>query len=734
MAGKKDPSIYDDRSSLGSSDELDEYGVWVKNESQDLSSALPDMEEIPDITDAGDSDLPDFSDFSSSELGISDLPEDDLSMPELDTSDLPEDDFSMPELDASGLPEDDFGMSEPDISGLPEPDISGLPEDDFSMPELDTSGLPEDDFSMPEMDASGLPESGTSGLPEDDFSMPEPDISGLPEPDTSGLPEDNFSMPEMDASGLPESGTSGLPEPDTSGFLQNSSPESSSYDDDDDDIIGQNGPLGGPDLEFVELVDDSQLPSGSASEFSATNNTVAETPKESFAEVSMDDFMDTSSSSGSVPKSIDFGNLDAKLPDIEEPSSSGRGSNQGGIDLSNQLLMKIADELSSIKKELSSLKQEFSVVRGEVKEAKAEAAESKGGGFFDEEEDEKIALTGDELDNILHTANFTEESGSDEGLNDDLSIGDTSAPAEEAAADTMLSEKEDIISESGEELKVEDQLPEEIVSEEMPPEEPLSEETAVFDSGDISFDDTDIAELDGALKVEDEIKDAVDSFDSSLDIDASLPDFDDVGSDLNDLREMGVRPVTSPPEDTSYLEADPLASAPMEDQNEAIDFSGAAIDEPDLSLHITENPVSEPELDNIAIDIDMEEPEIPESPAPEDFVFETEDVMEIPTDRGIIGIEEPAVSEPAVFEPAVFEPPVYEPEISEPAVSAPVAKKSGPSARDTGLSSSLKEELKIVLSYMDQLLESLPEEKIEEFAKSEYFETYKKLFEELGLA
>jgi hypothetical protein len=36
--------------------------------------------------------------------------------------------------------------------------------------------------------------------------------------------------------------------------------------------------------------------------------------------------------------------------------------------------------------------------------------------------------------------------------------------------------------------------------------------------------------------------------------------------------------------------------------------------------------------------------------------------------------------------------------------------------------------------YLDQLLEALPEEKIREFANSEYFGTYKKLFEELGLA
>jgi hypothetical protein len=45
-----------------------------------------------------------------------------------------------------------------------------------------------------------------------------------------------------------------------------------------------------------------------------------------------------------------------------------------------------------------------------------------------------------------------------------------------------------------------------------------------------------------------------------------------------------------------------------------------------------------------------------------------------------------------------------------------------------------KEELRTVLSYMDILLESLPDEKIEEFARSEHFEPYKKLFKELGLA
>ena len=46
----------------------------------------------------------------------------------------------------------------------------------------------------------------------------------------------------------------------------------------------------------------------------------------------------------------------------------------------------------------------------------------------------------------------------------------------------------------------------------------------------------------------------------------------------------------------------------------------------------------------------------------------------------------------------------------------------------------LKKDIKSVLLYMDQLLENLPEEKIVEFAKSDEFTTYKKLFSELGLS
>ena len=46
----------------------------------------------------------------------------------------------------------------------------------------------------------------------------------------------------------------------------------------------------------------------------------------------------------------------------------------------------------------------------------------------------------------------------------------------------------------------------------------------------------------------------------------------------------------------------------------------------------------------------------------------------------------------------------------------------------------IQDDIKSVLVYMDQLLENLPEDKIEEFARSEHFDTYKKLFNELGIS
>jgi len=64
----------------------------------------------------------------------------------------------------------------------------------------------------------------------------------------------------------------------------------------------------------------------------------------------------------------------------------------------------------------------------------------------------------------------------------------------------------------------------------------------------------------------------------------------------------------------------------------------------------------------------------------------------------------------------------------------PAAKpKAAPAPEGAEDDDHLKSEIRSVLSYLDKLLDSLPEDKIEEFARSEHFDTYKRLFEELGL-
>ena len=85
MAKEKKPSIYVDRGTIGSSDELDEYGVWVKSEPQDLSAKSIGTENIPDKDDT-DFEIPnidDMPDFDASEKSTTE----DISM---------DDDFSLP--------------------------------------------------------------------------------------------------------------------------------------------------------------------------------------------------------------------------------------------------------------------------------------------------------------------------------------------------------------------------------------------------------------------------------------------------------------------------------------------------------------------------------------------------------------------------------------------------------------------------------------------------------------
>ncbi|HWP68605.1 MAG TPA: hypothetical protein VN437_04830 [Rectinemataceae bacterium] len=68
-----------------------------------------------------------------------------------------------------------------------------------------------------------------------------------------------------------------------------------------------------------------------------------------------------------------------------------------------------------------------------------------------------------------------------------------------------------------------------------------------------------------------------------------------------------------------------------------------------------------------------------------------------------------------------------------PAVESPPTAEELPEPAGQFIPEKSLEEIKSLLGYLDRLLESLPEEKIDEFARSEYFELYRKIFEFFSL-
>jgi hypothetical protein len=354
--------------------------------------------------------------------------------------------------------------------------------------------------------------------------------------------------------------------------------------------------------------------------------------------------------------SLDFDDISAVEKDLNEEIPVTGEDTVVTNDKSTELLMIIADELSSIKKEISTLKTELAGFKaGAAPEGLAQqapGAETENSGFFsDDDTDETIALTGDELNNILITADFTEEK-SEEALPGEPSI--TAEPQIEE--DVSVSGFESLGSMPGDEngIDIPDTLPE-----------------TIFD---------------------------VPGFDSSTEIEVSH--------------------VNSITDDVSYLEGSDSIEP---------DLDNVAIEEPELEIiDFEDEKLVEPELTEFNIDLtDMEKdfPAEQEITVPESFAVEELAVPES-------GVDEFATTDTlSEQELAAIQEDIS---IPEPAVAADQSKVPQPAMAT--LPVELKDEIKSVLSYMDQLLESLPEEKIEEFARSEHFEVYKKLFEELGIS
>ena len=826
MASDKKPSIYSDRSTIGSSDELDEYGVWVKSEPQNFSS----------IDEGGEADaVSSVPDFDSG-------PDDESLDSELAGLDLP--DLEVPDESVVVADEaDTFDSFESDTLGtLDDTSLEDASFDDFSIPEddavmntnidlKDNIGL---DSSVDLEDSIGLDDGidHEAGAAQDDSISVDESINLE---DSIGLDDgiDLEAGADLEDIGFEDSISldDGLNLDDSINL------------DDGIDLEDGTGLDNGLNLDDSISLDDSiDFDFPSAEEEPARDSVFdssEETPFEDagFTEVAMDDFMDETPA---------------------ELSAEGAAHTQAHTqsDLSTQLLMKIAEELSSIRTELTNLKKEFAGIRAETSAEEKEKGEGQHGGFFNEEEDEKIALTGDELDNILTTADFTEEAGEDateelEGefsfpeAEDDTSSGpfqvsdesvtDLEPMADEAGIPDILSEQDDIIGiedQTDEHIDIsaesDDLVLDRVESDDLILDQVESDDLIMdqVDNFTPTFDNTDIKDAEY-------LEETDDSFDSqpedAEDIETAIGDIEGIGDiediedisalvapvdseELQELRENGAVHMTPAPEDTTYLDEEPLSdsvaddispelppedgvpdtldlddsfeiqieeSAPEIQEDElplsageefpdgqavdetssdetsfeeaSIGLSQTALDELEHPSGISEITVQEPSFDvlndmpaDADADIEISEKEPPSVPdegdsldqvIPEGFVVVDDGETPVPFDDELEMEEAEALEDLDDIEE--IKSGETDDHVSGEAFNIPADSTDSKSEYPDTASNipvGLKSELKVVLSYMDQLLESLPEEKIQEFAKSEYFDTYKKLFKELGLA
>jgi pilus assembly protein FimV len=464
-----------------------------------------------------------------------------------------------------------------------------------------------------------------------------------------------------------------------------------------------------------------------------------------------------------------FDDLEALESELATVASAPRASSAG----SSEILSRIEDELRSIRTDLTQLRNELSGLRkggvAPAAEAPASAAEAQGG-FFDEDEDETIALTGDELDNILNTADITEEAAetpsadtesnleeltSSSPLQEDILSYDTPSISDgnlevlekDIASAEDLTQEEDALDlteglskpSAGEmeelpEVTLEE-LPSELVLEEPASETEVASGDAASAAEDLNIEELNELDLEGIPEVEAEDADLAGSLEPvPMEAESSSleePSRSDETIDLATL-DLGEEPtvIDAVPEQLDDLESIPEAEsleeaeeAPGADSIDAADSVDALTEEVDLEALAAE--AEELTSDDVVPPADDLEIGELESVTDDGAAgAEAEKEIEIEFESGPDAPAQAASAEALDLEPA--EQVLDAEEVSE-AESAPPAKKGG------GIPAHLQDEIRTVLKYMDHLLEALPDEKIKEFASSDYFVMYKKLFEDLGL-
>jgi hypothetical protein len=263
--------------------------------------------------------------------------------------------------------------------------------------------------------------------------------------------------------------------------------------------------------------------------------------------------------------------------------------------------------------------------------------------------------------------------------------------------------------------------------------EDIDSEEAGMDSG---IEELDLTELETAAETEEPVEElelsdleaADENEDNSVEPEELIEELEDF--DLGSLEEE--EPETEVEElDLSDLESlDESVTAEDEDLEDLEEFDLADFEEDDNEAASLESEIDFEDLESLETEegseVDFDGQDLTVADESEDLLVERDDIIPMHKD---------SVSEETDFYSASDD----EPEVSEPAETMPIdielpeMQETEKADMSEEIPSQLRDEIKSVLSYMDHLLESLPEDKIEEFANSEHFNVYKRLFSELGL-
>ena len=746
--------------------ELDNYGVWVKKPPKDI---MPDTDG-PDIIDDSfsldslDADLPDFDSIDTSAGSESDVTEPVFDIPSEDALDDP----------FAGV---DFGSNDETQESAPTAEAPEVAEDNFSLDEITLDDIDFDTEPVSETSAESTTSADATEEVSTDFEITENPETSL-ETETVDIDLDSMEDGEIDLDNFlsDDSSTSSSSSEETvdlSSFgMDDSSTDSVNLDDflDGGEFSDLNSTGTGTTQKTDEIVDEDPLNINLSFDETANSFSIEDDSEETSENEERSSDSERSTGDDIDTESIDlaeFGvdeenglmtmqgpedainqakdetiNYDLKVnvdtdegttvsmsdviagtvnkePEIEEETVTEdivQAEDKPVIEeaamsaAGQQILQQLMGELTSLKNEIKDLKSELTDLKSQESKISIESpAEEENTGFFtDGGDDDTIALSGDELDNILNSAEFLEETASTEETEDT-----TSTLTEESIIIDQIDEP--VISEITEEEITEPEViaePEEITEPEVIAEpEP---EIKTVSNGQFAttidedvFSDNSIFEepADDNVIIEDPV------IEESITEEADIEKTEEITAE-NEISEELPDEIEIPRIEDISSDSEILVS----------DDSSLTIDTTGIDDEITISPIDEMFEDDTSIESNLTSDKLSYISEDKDNPVKTKS----PAEESIGDLDLPSpslddIDEEPVIEETLIEEPIESKVISEPAPNGEIP-------------GDLKQEIKSVLSYMDQLLENLPEEKISEFAQSEHFVTYKKLFQELGLS